>query len=292
MLSKHLQKCISAHNNISHSPEKRGQSICEAYSQELKEDLSRIAAAGKDHERYARQYEAFFLSWIASKSRCISSFITGAARFPVARAEKYNRWEQSGYERFRNWREKALRAILRGEKKTVEEEYEMATARLEKAEIMHEKMKAVNAFLRKNPECAASELADAVGFSIETAQKILSPVPGYEKGFQHFELTNSRARCKQYEQRVLALRRKVDKGGAKEESIVNGVRVVKDYADDRLRLFFDGKPPFDIIKELKGNAFLWSPKNQAWQRKLTGNAEYAARAVLAKVEEAYNKKAA
>ena len=49
---------------------------------------------------------------------------------------------------------------------------------------------------------------------------------------------------------------------------------------NRLQILFDGKPDEETRAALKSNGFRWSPKNQAWQRQLTRNAEYAARQVL------------
>lgn len=39
-------------------------------------------------------------------------------------------------------------------------------------------------------------------------------------------------------------------------------------------------PDADTRDALKSNGFRWSPRNKAWQRQLTQNAEYAARRVL------------
>ena len=49
---------------------------------------------------------------------------------------------------------------------------------------------------------------------------------------------------------------------------------------NRLQILFDDKPDEETRAALKSNGFRWSPKNQAWQRQLTRNAEYAARRVL------------
>ena len=65
----------------------------------------------------------------------------------------------------------------------------------------------------------------------------------------------------------------------KEVSFDKG-KVVWNYAEDRLQIIFDQIPDAEMRMELKRHAFKWSPRNQAWQRQLTRNAEYAARQVL------------
>ena len=66
-----------------------------------------------------------------------------------------------------------------------------------------------------------------------------------------------------------------------EETVINGVRVVKNQQADRIQLFFDGKPATDMISKLKHAAFKWSPSNGCWQRQLTQNAIHATNRVLA-----------
>jgi hypothetical protein len=56
------------------------------------------------------------------------------------------------------------------------------------------------------------------------------------------------------------------------ETVINGVRVVQNWQEDRLQLFFDGKPESDMIAKLKKNAFKWSPSRGCWQRQNTNNA--------------------
>lgn len=61
---------------------------------------------------------------------------------------------------------------------------------------------------------------------------------------------------------------------------VNGVQIVKNYDLDRVQILFDGKPDAEIIKALKGAAWNWSPRNSAWQRKLTPAAFNSARQIV------------
>lgn len=56
------------------------------------------------------------------------------------------------------------------------------------------------------------------------------------------------------------------------EYIINGVRILQNTIDNRLQLFFDGKPESAMIDKLKSRGYKWSPRNKAWQRQLTPNA--------------------
>jgi hypothetical protein len=59
-----------------------------------------------------------------------------------------------------------------------------------------------------------------------------------------------------------------------------GVRLVQNTTLDRIQLLFDGKPDPDTIRELRGEAFRWSPREGAWQRKNTNNGVQAAYRIL------------
>ena len=50
-------------------------------------------------------------------------------------------------------------------------------------------------------------------------------------------------------------------------------KVERDLATNRMNLFFDDIPSFEVRDILKANGFKWSPHIQAWTRQLTANAE-------------------
>ena len=57
----------------------------------------------------------------------------------------------------------------------------------------------------------------------------------------------------------------------------DGGEIVRNAEENRLQILFDEIPGADTRDALKSNGFRWSPRNKAWQRQLTQNAEYAAR---------------
>lgn len=50
---------------------------------------------------------------------------------------------------------------------------------------------------------------------------------------------------------------------------IGDVEIVTNYAAERIQILFPGKPAPEIIAELKGAAWKWSPRNEAWQRMIT-----------------------
>ncbi len=61
--------------------------------------------------------------------------------------------------------------------------------------------------------------------------------------------------------------------------------IFRENADiNRVQIIFPGKPPLTTRDMLSAHGFRWSPTEKAWQRQLNGNGLYAARQVLAKIE--------
>ena len=87
-----------------------------------------------------------------------------------------------------------------------------------------------------------------------------------------YVLANSNQNIKSVEDRLKTLDKmsKIESGGYYFD---NG-EVRFDKEDMRVKIFFDSIPNEETRKELKSHAFKWSPKNQAWQRKLTNDAIY------------------
>lgn len=48
----------------------------------------------------------------------------------------------------------------------------------------------------------------------------------------------------------------------------NGIKLVVDKIENRVKLFFPGKPSPDVISKLKSNGFKWSHYGKCWQRML------------------------
>ena len=199
-----LQAAIRAHAGTSHTPERRGESEVASYVSAIQDFNEKLAAVADNEDRMAEavaQSERFREGYIqrqnavwASRSRMMSTMITGPANFPVRRQEKiWAAFEKKAGE-FYSWQDRALSASIKAVKQ--------------------------------------------VGY-------VAPPKP------------------------------EVAKTGT-EEVIVGDVKIVVNHDIERVQIVFDGKPAPEIISELKGAAWNWSPRNGAWQRKITANSIYSA----------------
>jgi len=295
LLQKFLKSAIDAHRGTSFSPEKRGENLIKDYSAELEEDMKTIletaAKYGTDGtpaaNRYRQRYERHFTAWLGSRGRILSTMIAGPANFPAARMQKYNDWERSKYEYFREWRKRCLNAITRSykPKETPLTELEKARKDLEKRKTAHEQMKQANAIWRrtKGKECRAELLA--VGLSAKVVDEMLQADEEGNPSFRGFYLANNLANIKRLEDRVKMLEKKAQKhaAGVQQEKDINGIKIVENFKADRLQIIFPNRPDAATIEKLKGNGFRWSPANTAWQRKLTPNAQWAAKHIISQI---------
>lgn len=287
MILEHLRPLANrAHQHTSFDPEKRGESLIKGFSQELSEDLEKIESLGGDVVRYKEKYISLLSAWLSSKSNCYSVMITGPANFNPARHEKRNNAERNKYEKFVNWRDKVLKAIVkantesstivRGESDTIQK----LQTKLESLEKYHSIMKTCNSIIKDKKDGKTKRLVEA-GLTEKQAEEIQKPDYMGRVGFAPFNLQNSNAQINKLKKDIEAERQReqVYEDGDKEYEI-EGVKVIENVSDNRIRLFFDGKPDQEMIKKLKGRGFRWSPSNMAWQRQLTRDAVYAAKNIL------------
>lgn len=272
---KHYEIAYRAHVNTSVTPDKRAESWCAGFDQ----DIEKLKSLDVPEEKIAK-YESLWIKHMQAKSRCMSAMITGPANFPTARNEKANNAERRAgdacleyYNKLVKYAEQEkyyaenpeARPVMSGDSDALDR----LRDKLEALQKAQDTMKAVNAAIRTNDR---AEIVKLLG-SEEKADKILEPDCYGGIGFAGYALRNYRANIKRIEGRIKQLE------GAKakpaQEIDVNGVRVVQNPEDMRLELYFDGKPSAEIRSVLKSNAFKWSPSKGAWQRQLTNNAIYS-----------------
>lgn len=145
-----------------------------------------------------------------------------------------------------------------------------ATERLEEkiktAEAVQDRMRAVNAAIRKHkkagPEAQVTAMVEA-GIKRAQAVGLLSPDFAGRIGFADYELTNNNANIKRMKERLAS----VSRNQAKEDTVIEGenARFEDCPADNRVRLFFTGKPSEEVRSTLKRGGFRWSPTIGAWQ---------------------------
>ena len=150
---------------------------------------------------------------------------------------------------------------------------EKLQAKLDACKASQEKMKAVNAYYRKNetlkdcPYLTAEEIE-----SVTENMRRLYPI--HDKPYPSYYLTNNSAEIRRLEKRLEELSRDKETGFV--GWIFEGGEAVANEEACRLQLFFDEKPSEEQRMALKRSGFVWSPTNEAWQRQLNGNAIRAA----------------
>ncbi len=284
---KHYETCRRAYYNTSFSPDERGISEVRFYEGQLAEFKE---LCGGDIERYkdiAAKFEAKFLAHMHAKSRCISSMITGPANFPVRRAEKANESEHKRGAEVVEFIDKVRKRI---DKENNPHKYgissddpnalELLQSKLDKLEANHALMIRANKIIRDKESNKTARLVEA-GLSEAQAAEALEPDFCGRVGFPTYLLSNNKAEIKRIQGRIKSLESKKGREGC--DVVIKGVRVVENMEDNRIQLFFDGKPDSDKISLLKSRAFRWSPKNGCWQRMLNNNGIYAAKQVLARL---------
>ena len=95
-----------------------------------------------------------------------------------------------------------------------------------------------------------------------------------DKPYPSWALSNNNAEIRRVKERITALTQRSETPFVGWE--FDGGKVEANRQDNRLQIFFDGKPDADTRSELKSSGFRWSPSEGAWQRQLNDNAIYAA----------------
>ena len=85
-------------------------------------------------------------------------------------------------------------------------------------------------------------------------------------GYPSFHLSNLSQNINSVKKRIVYLE---GLSGIEEtEEEINGVKLKVNKDDNRVQLFFPGKPDQETRTKLKSNGFRWSPYNGCWQRQL------------------------
>ena len=212
----------------------------------------------------------------AAKNRAISSDDPAAVlklRDKIAKAEA----NQAEYKRVNE----AIRKLIKPQKTLRIDQAGMSMQQRNDAFVLERAAR--TAEQSRYPQYAP-QLAAILGYREETALNLLTPDDLGRVGIPAYVLSNNNANIRRMKERLTELDKRnaqIAAAPAPQPETVNGVRVVRDLDDNRLRLYFPGKPAANVIAALKSNGFRWSPSNKAWQRQLNSAAEHAAGRVLA-----------
>jgi len=228
-------------------------------------------------DTYARKLAENMNSRYAIDSRVPSILIAGGGNFPVRKKEKQNAARDRNHSEWQDIqglldkiRSTGMGGISADDPKAIEK----LESKLHKLEVAQETMKAVNAYFRKH-----KTLDGCPHLSQENIEKLKSKMEqswhlDKSRPFQSFALSNNNAEIRRVKERIADLSRREELTYVGWE--FDGGRAEPNKADNRLQIFFDGKPSAEIREELKSNGFRWSPSAGAWQRQLNDNALYAA----------------
>jgi hypothetical protein len=147
-------------------------------------------------------------------------------------------------------------------------------AKLAKREAAQDQMKAINAAWRKagKPQSddteAWAEIARAVGCDIGQLSRIRLEMARdfMQRAPYSYHLTNNNGNIRRIRQRIEQLERSAATPQA-DDITGDGWRIEDDAEENRIRVWFDAKPPAEIRAIVKRHGFRWAPSVGAWQRK-------------------------
>lgn len=277
-----LTLAISAHGGTSLIPEKRGNQEIADYANTVAKDYEHLSAQARESTRaefetaftyYREGYRRRTVAWLGSRSRCMSTMITGGSNYPVRRQEKRNRWADnklSALIEFRKDQLSRMGKILHPELAPILASDTDAVPRiqtkLETLKALQEKMRACNAAIRKHKnggEAAQVAALVALGINEGRARDLLRPDFCGRIGFADYQLTNNNANIRRLEQRETKITRQQAMPDVSKEGPNGRMEVVP--AENRVRLFFPGKPSYEVRTTLKSRGFRWTPTLGCWQ---------------------------
>ena len=234
-----------------------------------------------DHllDTYARKLAENMNQGFAIDARVPSVMIAGPANFPVGKKEKQNRARDSNMEEWRyiqglldKIRSTGMGGISADDPAAIEKLQKKLDG-LERSQLI---MKEVNAYYRKHGKLDGCAL-----LSPDQIEKLKASMASSWRSdprpFESYQLTNNNAEIRRVKARIEQLSKQAQQEFSGWE--FDGGRVEMNREDNRLQVFFDGKPDADTRAELKSNGFRWAPSVGAWQRQLTDNAIRAAAAL-------------
>lgn len=288
-LEEYFKQACDSYNAISLCPEERGESDIATYEQELHSDLQSMPE--EQRSRYLDNYKHYFTAVLSANSRCASAMVVGPARFNISRNDKALNAYRKAFETFRQWRERARCAIdkaVEAAKPTaqrIEETWQKVKADIDSTvttihDIDTGKERGYHRVLFVNH--LAGRLSTYVNHGdVEIVERAISRIREWNAKVKKPIVTERHSLFK-FPDIARKVREKKQEQASRENRVVpfNGGKVVYNFEEERLQILFDRIPDSDMRSALKHNAFKWSPRNQAWQRQLTRNAEAATLQVL------------
>lgn len=153
--------------------------------------------------------------------------------------------------------------------------------KLKELERVQDTMKAANKIIRskKISEVEKHDKLVELGLTESQVRKLFVPNCFGEIGFASCTITNNGANIRRVKQQLEKAR--TMKSMVNKEYSIGDIDVVENYSENRIQLFFDGKPDEAIRNELKRNGFRWSGYNGCWQAYIN----YSSKSFIQKIKE-------
>lgn len=211
-------------------------------------------------------------------TRCPSWLVSGGSNFPTRKKEKQNAARDKNME-FYNDTQAILDKIRSVGMGGISDDDPDAAAKIEQKltarRELQERMKAANAAIRMKDTAAGDARLAELGFTTNEIHDLRAPDFLGRVGFANYELSNNNAEIHRLEKRLTDLRKRAE--NPLPDFDFDGGHAEANADENRLQLFFKGKPSDEIRDALKKEGFRWSPRFGAWQRQLTPNAYRAIR---------------
>jgi len=241
-----------------------------------------------DHllDSYARRLATWTNDYNRNGASCPSVLVCGPANFPTRKKERQNAreralWEE--YETIKGILDK-IRSIGTGPVDLNDPNArDILTEQLVKEQNALDTCKAVNAYWRKHKTASGCpDITETAAASINAAMNDENSFARlYNKPFPDYNLSSIRNKIKRIQNRIAALDKlQVEQETPAENLKFDGGEIVRNADENRLQILFADIPDPDIRQALKSHGFRWSPRNKAWQRQLTQNAEYDAKRIV------------
>ena len=289
-LEEYFKQACSSYNLTSFSPDERGESDIASQRKGTARGFAvdARAAAGTLHGKL----QTLFLCHDRRQQPCASAMITGPARFNTGRNEKAcNSHAKTRHgvpgngENVHSKRFARLPKRPSPKNRRLEEEWQKVKAFIDDAaSTIH----GIDTGTARGYSRAlfvsnlAGRLSTYVNHgNVEIIDRAVARLREWNDKVKKPVVT-ARHSIFKYPELVRKVREKQQERASRENREIpfDGGKVVYNFEEDRLQILFDKIPDTDMRTTLKRNAFKWAPRNQAWQRQLTRNAEYAAGQVL------------
>lgn len=288
------QAAYAAHRGTSFDPEKRGEQAIRGFAEDVQAVYERFKPHARtdaekallisEMERFQTSYAQKYNDLLYAHSRIVSTMIAGPSGFPTERMRKINEAYDNKSRETYEWKDRAERAMLKTLKGlAIEEaggEVAVLKSKIAQAEKLQEMMVEANKIVRKKPEPGIGGVSKHqqlinLGFTERQVVEALTPDYMGRLGFPSFALTNNSANIRRMKERLIELGKREVTPTA--EIPFTGGHIVDNREEDRVQIFFDQKPPQEMIDKLKGEGWRWAPSVGAWSRKRTDAALYSAR---------------